>query len=132
MRTKNAKKEKIASRRGYQTRSKKIFTNFNSKTKEEKIKKIEKKALNENEIKDLLKGQKNFLGVFASDELESLRILKFPVRLRKNYHLVIMAIFSYFCVTQTGVNSSIIFYRPELEFSSIGVSFLYYELGHYF
>lgn len=67
--------------RSYQ---KAIFTSVNRETRQKEIEKNKEKALNSDDILKLLKGAKNFLGVFASDEISNLRILAFPVFLIVN------------------------------------------------
>ena len=57
---------------------KKIFTNLSSKAKKEKNKKIEGQAISKSRLLSVLHGHENFLGVFASNQLENVRILSFP------------------------------------------------------
>ena len=77
------KKEKSSRIRSGKTQ-KKILPNFNRKTRQEKIKENENKALNTLDLNNILNGVENFLGVFASDELSEIRIISTPVFIISN------------------------------------------------
>ena len=77
------KKEKSNRRRPIKA-SKKIFSNLDRKTRQEKIEKAQNKALSSSDLYYFLKGAENFLGVFASDELSNIRIISTPVFLISN------------------------------------------------
>ena len=57
---------------------KEIFSDLNRKTRQKQIEKVEEKALTTLDIQKFLNRSKNFLGVFASDEIENIRIMNFP------------------------------------------------------
>ena len=76
--------KEIAKRSRSDKKQKKIFPNFNRKARQEKIEKNKEKALTSNNLINILKGTKNFLGVFASDELSKIRILSTPAFLISN------------------------------------------------
>lgn len=76
--------KKISNRFRAKKGKKAISSNRNRKTRKEKIEKNQEKALSDTDLLQILKGAKNFLGVFASDELERIRILDFPAFLISN------------------------------------------------
>ena len=58
------------------------FTDKNRKTKKEKIiEKAKTEPLTKNDLLNLIGQAQNFLGIFASDEINHLRLLKYPISL---------------------------------------------------
>ena len=85
VRGKNEKnKEKWTNRIRSYSATKTSFSNNNRKTRQKEIEKVEKKALSSKEILKLLRNSRNFLGVFSSDELSSIRIMRTPTFLISN------------------------------------------------
>ena len=76
--------KKITDRFRAKKDKKAISSDRNRKTRKKEIEKNQEKALNGTDLLKILKGAKNFLGVFASDELEKIRILDFPAFLISN------------------------------------------------
>ena len=66
------------------TGQKTSFTNVNRAARQKKIQKVKEKALTSTDIISLLRNCDNFLGVFASDELSSVRVLQTPAFLISN------------------------------------------------
>ena len=77
-------REKIANRFRSKKNKKEIFSDLNRKTRQEQIEKIKEKALTTLDIEKFLNGSKNFLGVFASNEIKNIRIINFPAFLISN------------------------------------------------
>ena len=76
--------KKISNRFRSKKDKKEIFSNLNRKARQNEIEKIKEKALTTLDLNNLLNHTENFLGVFASDEIEKIRILNFPAFLISN------------------------------------------------
>ena len=78
----------IKDKKGYSSGSRKNIkktshSSYNRET-QKAIKKAQKEALSTSDLLQCLKSKSNFLGVFASDQLNSLHILSYPVFLITN------------------------------------------------